>query len=134
MVFAGRWLGPRIGFELVTELVNFDRNVGVTGWRLRLDARVQHAVRACGHVPHAGRRAAPDDYWLDKARSRPAADSTPSRGLPIESVDTGMKFERDVGHETDWVQTLEPRMLYVRVPFATRARCPCSTRSCRTSI
>jgi LPS-assembly protein len=44
--------------------------------------------------------------------------ATPSRKLPIYSVDSGLYFERDVkwfGHK--YTQTLEPRLYYLYVPY-----------------
>ena len=123
MVFAGRWLGPRIGFDAVTELVNFDRNVGVTGWRL--DSTDEFSMR----FARAGMYLTPavawrqTNYWLDQGTLAPGADSTLSRGLPVESIDTGMRFERETG-ESGRLQTLEPRMLYVRVPFVDQSQLP----------
>ena len=46
------------------------------------------------------------------------APSSVSRSLPIASVDAGASFERNMswrGH--DYVQTLEPRLYYLRVPY-----------------
>jgi LPS-assembly protein len=123
MVFAGRWLGPRIGFDAVTELVNFDRNVGVTGWRL--DSTEEFSMR----FARSGMYLTPavawrqTNYWLDQHTLASGADSTLSRGLPIESLDTGMRFEREAG-DSGRLQTLEPRMLYVHVPFVDQSQLP----------
>lgn len=44
-------------------------------------------------------------------------DRTPSRHVPIFSVDSGVQFERETNWlGRDWVQTLEPRLYYLRVP------------------
>lgn len=41
-----------------------------------------------------------------------------SRTLPIFSVDSGMTFERDMNlGQREFVQTLEPRVFYVRIPY-----------------
>src|SRR5690606_2021387 len=34
LLFDGRWFGRTLGFDSRVELVNFDRSVGPTGWRL----------------------------------------------------------------------------------------------------
>jgi LPS-assembly protein len=48
-----------------------------------------------------------------------------SRGLPIFSVDSGMTFERDTTlFGKDSVQTLEPRLYYLRVPNRDQSRMP----------
>ena len=73
MVFAGRWLGPRIGFDAVTELVSFDRNVGVTGWRL--DSTEEFSMR----FARSGMYLTPavawrqTNYWLDQGTLAPGS-------------------------------------------------------------
>ena len=63
-------------------------------------------------------------YQLD--RSWPTTrDRTPSRSLPIVDLDVGAYFER----ETTWggrgiVQTLEPRLYYLRVPYRDQGDLP----------
>ena len=52
-------------------------------------------------------------------------NTSPTRGVPIFDVDAGMYFERD----TDWfghsfVQTLEPRLYYLRVPYRNQDDIP----------
>jgi LPS-assembly protein len=54
-----------------------------------------------------------------------ANDPTPSRTLPISSVDSGLYFERDTRwFGTDYLQTLEPRLYYLYVPFRDQANLP----------
>jgi LPS-assembly protein len=123
MMFAGRWLGPRIGFDAITELVNFDRNVGVTGWRLDSTEELSLRFARSGMYLTPAVAWRQTNYWLDQGTLAPGGDSTLSRGLPIESIDTGMRFEREAG-ESGRLQTLEPRMLYVHVPFVEQAQLP----------
>ncbi|ARP91584.1 LPS biosynthesis protein [Bordetella genomosp. 9] len=48
-----------------------------------------------------------------------------SRGVPIMSVDAGMTFERDTTlFGKDSIQTLEPRLYYLRVPYRDQSRMP----------
>lgn len=55
--------------------------------------------------------------------SRSAFDKT--RVLPIVDVDTGLYFDRnfDFGH-TDYIQTLEPRLFYLYVPYENQDEYP----------
>ncbi|MCL2076620.1 MAG: LPS-assembly protein LptD [Betaproteobacteria bacterium] len=56
-------------------------------------------------------------YQLSRRDSQ-ALPKNPSLTLPILSLDTGMMFERDMSLlGTDWTQTLEPRLYYVRIPY-----------------
>jgi LPS-assembly protein len=122
-VFAGRWLGPRLAFDSVSELVNFDRNVGVTGWRLDSTEEVSMRFARSGMylTPAVGWRQT--NYWLDENTVAPGTATTPSRGLSITSLDTGMRFEREAG-DSRRLQTLEPRLLYVHVPFVDQSQLP----------
>ena len=54
-----------------------------------------------------------------------AGDASPSRSLPIASVDAGAYFEREFQwHGGDYVQTLEPRLYYLRVPYRDQSQLP----------
>jgi len=62
-------------------------------------------------------------YSLDSPSGFP--DNSPSRILPIASLDSGLVFERG----TNWLgrdvlQTFEPRLYYVYVPFKDQAQLP----------
>src|SRR6266480_5785307 len=61
------------------------------------------------------------NYWLDESTVAPGTATTPSRGLSIASLDTGMRFEREAG-DSGRLQTLEPRLLYVHVPFVDQSQ------------
>jgi LPS-assembly protein len=52
-------------------------------------------------------------------------DATPSRSLPIASVDAGLFFDRDMRWRgDDYLQTLEPRLYYLYAPFRDQAALP----------
>jgi LPS-assembly protein len=122
MVFDGRWYGRLLGFDSQTELVNFDRNVGTTGWRLDTSQELSLRFARAGMYVTPAVALRQTNYWVDDPVTN--IESTPSRGLPIESVDAGMKFERDAGRNGHWIQTLEPRALYVHVPFEEQTDLP----------
>jgi len=124
MVFAGRWLGRLVGFDSNTELVDFERNVGVTGWRLDSTQELSLRFARAGMYLTPAVAVRQTNYWLDDSTLAPGQNDAPSRSLPIGSLDTGIKFERSAGRNSSWVQTLEPRMLYVHVPFEDQAELP----------
>ena len=62
-------------------------------------------------------------YQLDDD-NMPLADDTLSRSAPVFSLDTGLIFERSSGHEAQRVQTLEPRLLYLYVPYRAQDSLP----------
>ncbi|HEY3519081.1 MAG TPA: LPS assembly protein LptD, partial [Gammaproteobacteria bacterium] len=115
MVFGGRWGGGLLRFDSDTELVNFDRNVGTTGWRLDSTQEISLRFARSGMFLTPAIALRQTNYWIDNPA--PGEDDLLRRGLPIGSLDMGMTFERDTHGKRPWVQTLEPRLLYVRVPF-----------------
>jgi len=64
-------------------------------------------------------------YKLDQPLAAAAGSDTPARSLPIASLDAGLFFERDadIGGE-DYLQTLEPRLFYLRVPYRDQSGLP----------
>ncbi len=55
----------------------------------------------------------------------PAKPVSASRSLPIASLDAGAYFERNFQwHGGDYIQTLEPRLYYLRVPYRDQTDLP----------
>ncbi len=116
-----KWLGMRFGFD--SELVNFDRDVGVTGWRLNIAPEVELPISRPGWFITP---AVAFDYTrYDLENTLPGEPTTLSRDLPIGSLDLGMVLERTMNRSSsNWTQTLEPRMLYVHVPHRDQSDLP----------
>jgi LPS-assembly protein len=122
-VFGGTWRGRFLTFDSDTELVNFDRNVGTTGWRLDSTQELSLRFARAGMFLTPAIALRQTNYWLDNPA--PGEDDLLRRGLPIGSLDMGMTFERTTeGSRRNWVQTLEPRLLYVRVPYEDQSALP----------
>ena len=118
----GRWGGERFTFESTNELVLFDRNVGVTGWRLDAIEEFGLNLARSGMFLKPAVALRHTDYWLS---NQPAGtEERMSRTLPIASLDAGLVFERSAGSGGQRIQTLEPRMLYVRVPYEDQTNLP----------
>lgn len=122
MLFDGGWGDGLVGVVSTTELVKFDRDIGTTGWRLDSTQELSLRFARAGMylTPAIGYRQT--NYWLDGAV--PGEDDTRDRGLPIGSIDMGLKLERDVGVRSRWIQSLEPRLLYVNRPFRDQSSLP----------
>ena len=112
------WPSQLLGldYRLDGELVSFDRDVGVTGWRLNAAPQIELPLRRPGWFAVPGITL--DHTRYDLSDTPPGTESDPSRTLPIASMDVGLNFERlmnsDAGNR---LQTLEPRILYVHVPY-----------------
>jgi LPS-assembly protein len=110
-----KWLGMRLGLN--GELVNFDRDVGVTGWRLHMAPSLNLPIsRSPGWFVTPGVTVDYTRYELSNTVAGQTGD--PNRLLPIASLDVGVVLERSMGgSSSDRIMTLEPRALYVHVPY-----------------
>lgn len=55
---------------------------------------------------------------LDQISAQESLPTDPSRFIPLYDLDTGLRFERELHYKKyDLVQTLEPRIYYLYVPF-----------------
>jgi len=118
------------GFELgmESEYTDFQRGYSITGRRLDLYPHISYPIEHLGWFirPTLGYRFT--QYSLSDMRynNNPLIDGvSPSRSLPIASLDSGLFFERD----TKWfgqslIQTLEPRLFYVYVPYRNQDNLP----------
>lgn len=146
-----RWPMLVTGFD--SELVNFTRSVGsscacttgscgscnpppctvassaanaapwacVSGWRL--DAKPQIGLDVSG----PGYFFRPNIAWdltQYSLRDSGTPDSSPQRSLPIVDIDTGLQFERLAGSGGMRSMTLEPRLMYVYIPYRDQSSLP----------
>jgi LPS-assembly protein len=110
----------RYGFD--SEAVDFQRATGVTGWRLDLYPTASLDFVEPGYFvrPAVGYRAT--QYQL--SNTVPGEPDSPSRTLPIASLDTGLELERAAGSHDQRTVTLEPRALYLYVPYRNQSQLP----------
>jgi LPS-assembly protein len=101
------------GFD--SEVVNFDRAIGVTGWRLDLRPNATLHFEGPGYFVRPGVAYEFTQYSLQN--TAPGQDRSPRRSLPTGSLDSGLLFERTTGHDGVRTLTLEPRLQYVYTPF-----------------
>lgn len=110
--------GPQFGLD--SEWVRFQKDDALDGDRLDLHPFVAWPIEAAaGFVrPELGYRYT--SYALDRA-----IDDTPTRGLPIASLDAGLFFERALKFGSGgWTQTLEPRFYALHVPYENQDNLP----------
>ena len=111
-----------INYGFDAEVVNFERNVGVTGWRADIAPRLGMDWSAPGFFvrPSAGFRYT--QYSLKDVA--PGTDESPTRSLPFASLDAGLVFERTTGSRAQRRVTLEPRALYLYTPYRDQSQLP----------
>ena len=120
----------RFDNSLVLELKNrysiFDHSNPnlVTGSRNRLDYSLNWDKRwTWGYIkPQVNYKHI--SYSLDAGNNMTLADSSPSISAPVYSIDAGIFFERDFNWLTNFQQTLEPRLFYVKSDFKDQSALP----------
>ena len=118
---SGSWPVGLLRFNVDGEIVNFDRSVGVTGWRFNALPTVEAPFRKPGWFINPA--VALDHTRYQLSGELPGTSSDPTRTVPIMSLDTGMVLERSI-NSTTRVQTLEPRLLYVNIPYRDQSDLP----------
>jgi len=120
----GSWPAAPLGLELgvESEFAYFDRQTGVTGLRSHLMPEVARPIQIGPLLvePYA----ALDYTTYDLNDVVPGGDESPSRTVPIYSVDMRTLLERVWGDGGKWLQTLEPRVQFVHVPFEDQSDLP----------
>lgn len=113
-------LGLYAGFS--GEIVNFDRDVGTTGWRVDLQPRLTWSIERPGWFMTPELVFEHTRYQLDD--TDPGQPEELTRTLPIGSFDLGLNLERRINGDRNLIQTLEPRILYVHVPYREQSALP----------
>jgi LPS-assembly protein len=101
-----------VRYGLDSELVDFIRS-GLSGWRLDLMPRLGLDYEDPGYFIRSTLDWRYTQYELDNTLA--GQTRAPSRSLPIATFDTGLKLERP--WQDDRTLTLEPRLLYLYVPY-----------------
>jgi LPS-assembly protein len=113
------------GFD--SELVDFQHSqrpdIVTTGWRADLMPQVSLDLTGPGYFLRPALAWRATQYELD-TRGPGQLQRSPSRTLPIASFDTGLVFERPSGSRDQRKLTLEPRVLYVDVPYRGQDQLP----------
>ena len=127
VLLSGNWRKNAVRFSSRNELVNFDRHVGLTGWRLDLEEELSLALTRPGMFLTPAIALRQTHYWLNELTANPSipagGETEYSRTLPVGSLDAGLTFERTASAR-GWVQTVEPRALYVYIPFEEQRHLP----------
>jgi LPS-assembly protein len=102
--------------------VDFRRSTGLTGWRLDLYPTTSLNIEGPGYFVRPAVAYRATQYELSD--TAPGQPSSPSRALPIASLDTGLQLERAAGSHDQRTVTLEPRVMYLYVPYRDQSQLP----------
>jgi len=116
----GRALQLRYGFD--AEVINFERNSGVTGWRYEAAPHIGLDWQGAGYFLRPAVAWRSTGYSLEDVA--PGIDDSPRRNLPTASLDAGLIFEGATGSRGQRRITLEPRALYVYTPYRNQDDLP----------
>jgi LPS-assembly protein len=116
-----RWLTAGVD----SEAVRFQHPTKPGGSRIDLKPYVSMPLEGAGWFIKPTLAWRYTGYNLDDELATRLGGSSPSRSLPIGSIDAGLYFDR----ETTWrgesfLQTLEPRLFYLRVPYEDQSDLP----------
>ena len=110
----GSWAIPfGLRFGIDGEIVNFDRDIGVAGWRLNASPKLDLPIKKSGWFINPAMEFDYTRYELKNGL--PGTQTDPTRSVPIASLDSGLVLERTMGN-LNHIQTIEPRLLYVHIP------------------
>ncbi len=120
---SGHWpaIGTGVSWGIDSELSYFDRDTGLTGWRLNARPGIEYSLERPGLFLRPAIDIDHVSYSLGE--TAPGQDDRLSRTLPIYSLDMGAIFERSI-ERRGWIQTLEPRALYVHIPYTAQSDLP----------
>ncbi|MDE2235391.1 MAG: LPS assembly protein LptD [Gammaproteobacteria bacterium] len=113
--------GPQYTFN--SELVQFQQDQEIGALRLDLTPDVSDTFGNTGYyfTPTVGMRLT---KW-DLNQNVPLGTETQlTRSMPIISLDSGMFLQRNLGSTGDFIQTLEPRLYYLYVPYRDQSQIP----------
>ncbi len=117
-----QWRGTSgLGSALESELVDFRRDTGASGWRGRVQPGINFDYTRPGFYL---RPAASWDFTAYRLQAAPTAAATPSRNLPIVTLDGAVQLERSTGRGGTRLVTLEPRINYVYIPYRDQGMLP----------
>ena len=108
-------------FSLRNEWVDFERDGSVTGSRLHIAPSMAWSKTDSWYFFKPQLQYALTEYRLDNNFPN---DNAISRSIPTLSLDTGLIFERIFSAKRGLIQTLEPRLFYLKTPFEDQSMIP----------
>ena len=116
--------GPfEVGFE--TELVRFQHTLYPAGTRFDIKPWISLPLEGNAWFLRPSLAFRQTSYSLDHALAQILGSASPSRGQSIFSLDAGLFFDRQMQIKgKSYLQTIEPRLYYLNVPYADQDDLP----------
>ena len=110
-------------YSLSGEYVYFDRTGRLSGSRLNLQPQVSLPLTTAATFLTPALRLQNTTYSL--SNQAPGGEARFNRAVPLLTIDSGIFFERDaVIASRQYLQTLEPRLFYLYVPYRDQSALP----------
>lgn len=103
------------------EWVRFDKDDSITGDRLHIAPQIHFPIEQDAFFIKPSLQLDYRRYELDNNSDDV---NNISQSIPLFSVDSGLIFERLAGTSDNWIQTLEPRLYLLYVPFEEQSDIP----------
>ncbi|NOY61588.1 MAG: LPS-assembly protein LptD [Gammaproteobacteria bacterium] len=117
------WEGDYLRLDMDSELVNFEREESLSGWRLAMEPNISAPFESLATTITPKLTLHHTQYELDPID--PSQSSSFNRTVPIFSLDSGLFLERDSQWgDSELLQTLEPRLFYLYAPFEDQSQLP----------
>ncbi len=111
-------------YALNTEYVDFDHDDLVSGQRFNIEPSISLPIESVSGFIKPRLAIQHTRYELDDNLAF-GAEESPTRTLPILSLDSGLFFERELTFaNADYIQTLEPRAFYLYIPERDQSALP----------
>ena len=110
-----------VQFNTINEWVRFDHESNIVGDRTHLLPYLSWNQSDSWYFFKPKLEYAFSDYQLDNNN---LGDNSIQREIPIFSLDTGLLFDREMNTESNWTQTLEPRLYFLRTPYENQSHIP----------
>jgi LPS-assembly protein len=121
-----------LSYGLRTEYVEFEHDELVAGRRVDVEPSLSLPLQSAAAFMTPRVALKHTQYDLND-NTLGLTDTSPSRTLPIASVDTGLFFERDMEISNNgFIHTLEPRAFYLYIPERDQTDIPVFDSSLRT--
>ena len=111
-----------LSLNLHSEWARFERRDSVTGERLHLQPQLQLLLEGDYGFLQPSLSTWHTHYVLGDTHA--GSPDRITREVPVFSLDSGLFLERPLGGDRGGVQTLEPRLFYLRVPFRHQSDIP----------
>jgi len=108
-------------FDWMNEWVRFDKEIGVIGDRLHISPLISYPMEASYYFLNPAIQLDYTHYSLD---NNIGEQHRLQRSIPLLSLDSGLFFERTANTSRNWIQTLEPRLYFLYVPYEDQSSFP----------